>query len=126
MSNDKSSNNDVSKLMDRAINVEKIHRNSQAIECFSQILEIEPNNADVISHLYKIFRINRPVFGKPSPSVKELELMKKIVGNNPNNTDAWNALGWAYQNQKHLDLAKDCYDNAKEIESTGKPLKKLI
>jgi len=125
MSNDKISNNDVSELLDRGINMEKLHRYSQAIECFSKILEIEPNNTDIISHIYKIFMINRPVFGKPSPSVKELKLMKKIVENNPYNTDAWNALGWAYQNQRKLNIAKECYDNVREIEAKGRLLKKL-
>ena len=125
MSNDKISNNDVSELLDRGINMEKLHRYSQAIECFSKILEIEPNNTNVISHIYKIFRINRPAFGNPSPSVKELKLMKKIVENNPHNTDAWNALGWAYQNQSQLNKAKECYDNVREIECKSRLVKKL-
>ena len=120
MSNDKTSNIKVRELLERGIELEKLHRPGQATLCFSRILEIEPNNIDAISHIYKIFRRYRTI----SCSVKNLEFMNKITKNNPNNTDAWSALGWAYQNQKQISKAKKCYEKVREIESNGSPTKK--
>ena len=97
----------------------------RAIDCFSKILDIEPNNDAAVSRISEILmgqrRRHASLFSKIA------EFMEKVVVSNPNNADAWNALGWAYQTMKDpkMDKCKQCYDNAKEIESNGKPLKNL-
>ena len=95
-----------------------IHRYPEAIDCFKKIVEIKPNNADVVSSISKVL-MNNSIVRYPRTE----EIMEKIVESNPNNADAWDALGWVYQNQKSKKLgkSKQCHANARKIESTGKP-----
>ena len=127
---DKIFGNDIRELLDRGISHMKenggINAYVRAIDCFSKILDIEPNNDAAVSRISEILMGERR-HGHVSLFSKIAEFMEKVVVSNPNNADAWNALGWAYQTMKDpkMDKCKQCYDNAKEIESNGKPLKNL-
>jgi len=98
---------------------------TDAIVYFKKVLEIDPNNADAINYMQKTFKLN-------NKHKEMVEFLEKKIKNNPDNADAWNNLGWSYQmlsapmeNQTTLNKAKECYDNAREIESKGRLLKKL-
>jgi len=109
---------------DRGVCLRELGKDGLALKSLDKAVELEPDNEEFLFTRAELLKRIGILQGQKNAIAAAVQTYNKILEVNPNNADAWNALGVCMKEQGKEELSRKYYERAQDLVRWGKARRK--
>lgn len=109
---------------DRGVCLRELGKDALALKNLDKAVELEPDNEEFLFTRAELLKRIGILQGQKKAIAAAVQTYNKILEVNPNNADAWNALGVCMKEQGKEELSRKYYERAQDLVRWGKARRK--